>query len=128
MAGWEGKMEVSSHNLGSWAPRPHPSFGQRDGDAGAASQRSSATAGTVPYAVQRMLKRIGCGDVTLDRNKKVVDWDAGARAVLSNANAIADTPDQISAGLRRLIGGWENIVPGSILWVFMPFREGHPVV
>lgn len=121
-------MEASSHNLGSWAPRPRPSFGQRDVNTTPASQRSSTTGGAIPHAVQKMLKRIGCGYVTLDRNKKVVDWDASARAALSNSNAIADTSDQISAGLRRLIGGWENIVPGSISWVFMPFREGRPVV
>ncbi|WP_245426528.1 helix-turn-helix transcriptional regulator [Mesorhizobium sp. YM1C-6-2] len=121
-------MEVSSHSLGSWTPRPRLSFSQRDMDTAAANQRLNGTAGAIPHAVQRILKRIGCGYVTLDRNKKVIDWDAGARAVLSNATVIADTPDQISAGLRRLIGGWENIVPGSISWVFMPYREGRPVV
>jgi DNA-binding CsgD family transcriptional regulator len=123
-------MEFSSLNADDWALRPGPAFGQRDValDSDAANQRSSARAEAIPHPVQRMMNRIGCGYVALNRNKKVVEWNASARSALSNADAIADTPDQISAGLRRLIGGWENVLPGSILWVVMPFREGRPVM
>ncbi|MBD9375234.1 helix-turn-helix transcriptional regulator [Rhizobium sp. ARZ01] len=119
-------MESSSRNAGSWAVRPHAALGQHDGalDTAAATQQSGARAETIPHSVQRMMNRIGCGYVALNRNKRVVEWNASTRAVLG----IADTPDQISAGLRRLIGGWENVLPGSILWVVMSFREGRPVM
>ncbi|MBN9222703.1 MAG: helix-turn-helix transcriptional regulator [Mesorhizobium sp.] len=80
-------------------------------------------------SITGMLERIGCGYLVLNREKKVVEWNAAAQDTLERQGEAADTACELSAGLRRLIANAPaHFQPGSLSWVVIRSRGDRPVI
>ncbi|WP_244440023.1 helix-turn-helix transcriptional regulator [Mesorhizobium metallidurans] len=76
-----------------------------------------------------MLDRIGCGYLILNRERKVVEWNAAAQTTLERQGEAAETAGELSAALRRLIANVPaNFVPGSLSWVVIRSAGDRPVI
>ncbi|ESX80532.1 transcriptional regulator [Mesorhizobium sp. LSHC420B00] len=76
-----------------------------------------------------MLDRIGCGYLVLNRERKVVEWNAAAQTTLERQGEAADTASGLTAALRRLIANVPGqFLPGSLSWVVIRSRGDRPVI
>jgi len=79
--------------------------------------------------VTGMLDRIGCGYLLLNREKKVVEWNAAAQGTFKRQDEAAGTAAELSAALRRLVANVPtNFLPGSLSWVVIRSAGDRPVV
>ncbi|BCH04702.1 LuxR family transcriptional regulator [Mesorhizobium sp. 131-2-5] len=83
--------------------------------------------------VTGMLDRIGCGYLLLNREKKVVEWNAAAQGIFERQDEAAGTAAELSAALRRLVANVStnvpnNFLPGSLSWVVIRSGGDRPVV
>ncbi|TIM47104.1 MAG: helix-turn-helix transcriptional regulator [Mesorhizobium sp.] len=90
-------------------------------------------------SVTGMLDRLGCGYLVLDRDRKVIEWNAAAlttlerptpeRPTLEHKGEAADTASALSAALRRLVANVPApFLPGSLSWVVIRSTGDRPVV
>lgn len=80
-------------------------------------------------SITGMLDRIGCGYLILNRERKVVEWNAAAQITLERQGEAAETAGELSAALRRLIANVPaNFVPGSLSWVVIRSAGDRPVI
>jgi DNA-binding CsgD family transcriptional regulator len=85
-------------------------------------------------SVTGMLDRLGCGYLVLDRDRKVIEWNAAAlttleRPTLEHKGEAADTASVLSAALRRLVANVPApFLPGSLSWVVIRSTGDRPVV
>ncbi|MGX5800330.1 helix-turn-helix transcriptional regulator [Bradyrhizobium sp. Arg314] len=80
-------------------------------------------------SITGMLERIGCGYLVLDGERKVVEWNAAARATIERQGDAAETACALSTGLRRLVANVPvHFVPGSLSWVVIRNHGDRPVV
>ncbi len=80
-------------------------------------------------SVTGMLDRIGCGYLVLNREKKVVEWNAAAQDTFERQDEAAGTAAELSAALRRLVANVPaNFLPGSLSWVVIRSAGDRPVV
>ncbi|BCG82363.1 helix-turn-helix transcriptional regulator [Mesorhizobium sp. 113-3-3] len=80
-------------------------------------------------SITGMLDRIGCGYLVLDRDRKVIEWNAAAQDTLERQGEAADTAVELSAGLRRLVANVPvHFQPGSLSWVVIRSRGDRPVI
>ncbi|MER9983814.1 hypothetical protein NKJ45_28465, partial [Mesorhizobium sp. M0103] len=76
-----------------------------------------------------MLDRIGCGYLVLNRERKVVEWNAAAQTTLERQGEVADTASGLSVALRRLIANVPaHFLPGSLSWVVIRSGGDRPVI
>ncbi|UVK51338.1 helix-turn-helix transcriptional regulator [Mesorhizobium sp. AR02] len=76
-----------------------------------------------------MLDRIGCGYLVLDRDRKVIEWNAAAQDTLERQGEAAGTAVELAAGLRRLVANVPvHLQPGSLSWVVIRSRGDRPVI
>ncbi|TIQ92779.1 MAG: helix-turn-helix transcriptional regulator, partial [Mesorhizobium sp.] len=74
-------------------------------------------------SVTGMLDRLGCGYLVLNRDRKVIEWNAAALTTLErptpeHKGEAADTASELSAALRRLVANVPApFLPGSLSWV-----------
>jgi len=79
-------------------------------------------------SITGMLDRMGCGYLVLDRDKKVIEWNAAARDTLARQGEATDTAVELAAGLRRLVANVPvHLQPGSLSWVVIHSRGDRPV-
>jgi DNA-binding CsgD family transcriptional regulator len=80
-------------------------------------------------SVTGMLDRIGCGYLVLNREKKVVEWNAAAQGTLERQGDAADTAGELSTALRRLVATVPtHFLPGTLSWVVIRSRGDRPVI
>jgi len=80
-------------------------------------------------SITGMLERIGCGYLVLSGEKKVIEWNAAARATIERQGEAADTPNALAAGLKRLVANVPvHFLPGSLSWVVIKSPGDRPVV
>ncbi|RWH81186.1 MAG: helix-turn-helix transcriptional regulator [Mesorhizobium sp.] len=80
-------------------------------------------------SVTGMLDRIGCGYLVLNRERKVIEWNAAAQTTLERQGEPADTASELSVALKRLIANVPaHFLPGSLSWVVIRSRGDRPVV
>jgi DNA-binding CsgD family transcriptional regulator len=90
-------------------------------------------------SVTGMLDRLGCGYLVLNRDRKVIEWNAAALATLErptpehptleHKGEAADTASVLSAALRRLVANVPApFLPGSLSWVVIRSTGDRPVV
>ncbi|TIN16445.1 MAG: helix-turn-helix transcriptional regulator, partial [Mesorhizobium sp.] len=80
-------------------------------------------------SVTGMLDRIGCGYLVLNRDKKVIEWNAAAQTTLERQGEVADTASALSTALRRLIANVPaHFAPGSLSWVVIRSTGDRPVI
>ncbi|CCV13982.1 Two component system response regulator [Mesorhizobium sp. STM 4661] len=80
-------------------------------------------------SITGMLDRIGCGYLILNRERKVVEWNAAAQTTLERQGEAAATAGELSVALRRLIANVPaNFVPGSLSWVVIRSAGDRPVI
>ncbi|WP_244507947.1 helix-turn-helix transcriptional regulator [Mesorhizobium sp. ORS 3428] len=76
-----------------------------------------------------MLERIGCGYLVLNGERKVIEWNAAARATIERQGEAAETASALSVGLRRLVANVPvHFLPGSLSWVVIRNHGDRPVV
>jgi DNA-binding CsgD family transcriptional regulator len=117
----------SKYNRGPHTTRPSYAFPDR------ASDRPGAAVGEPGgrslESVTGMLDRIGCGYLVLNRERRVVEWNAAAQITLERQDGAADTAGELSAALRRLIANVPaHFPPGSLSWVVIRSRGDRPVI
>ncbi|MER9576629.1 helix-turn-helix transcriptional regulator [Mesorhizobium sp. M0189] len=80
-------------------------------------------------SITGVLDRIGCGYLVLNRERKVVEWNAAAQTTLERQGEAADTASGLTAALRRLIANVPGqFLPGSLSWVVIRSRGDRPVI
>ncbi|RWK56888.1 MAG: helix-turn-helix transcriptional regulator [Mesorhizobium sp.] len=85
-------------------------------------------------SVTGMLDRLGCGYLVLNRDRKVIEWNAAALTTLErptpeHKGEAADTASELSAALRRLVANVPApFLPGSLSWVVIRSTGDRPVV
>ncbi|WP_217578653.1 helix-turn-helix transcriptional regulator [Mesorhizobium sp. GbtcB19] len=80
-------------------------------------------------SITGMLERIGCGYLVLNGEKKVIEWNAAARATIERQGEAADTANALAAGLKRLVANVPvHFLPGSLSWVVIKSLGDRPVV
>ncbi|ESX71590.1 transcriptional regulator [Mesorhizobium sp. LSHC420B00] len=80
-------------------------------------------------SITGMLDRIGCGYLVLNRERKVVEWNAAAQTTLERQGQVADTASGLSVALRRLIANVPaHFLPGSLSWVVIRSSADTPVI
>ncbi|TIW15773.1 MAG: helix-turn-helix transcriptional regulator, partial [Mesorhizobium sp.] len=80
-------------------------------------------------SITGMLDRIGCGYLVLNRERKVIEWNAAAQTTLERQGEAADTAGELSIALRRLIANVPaHFLPGSLSWVVIRSRSDRPVI
>ncbi|WP_376703600.1 helix-turn-helix transcriptional regulator [Mesorhizobium sp. ISC25] len=81
-------------------------------------------------SITGVLDRIGCGYLVLNRERKVVEWNAAAQTTLERQGEAADTASGLTAALRRLIANVPagQFLPGSLSWVVIRSRGDRPVI
>ncbi|TIP87512.1 MAG: helix-turn-helix transcriptional regulator, partial [Mesorhizobium sp.] len=90
-------------------------------------------------SVTGMLDRLGCGYLVLNRDRKVIEWNAAAlttlerptpeHPTLEHKGEAADTASELSAALRRLVANVPApFLPGSLSWVVIRSTGDRPVV
>ncbi|MDX8484626.1 helix-turn-helix transcriptional regulator [Mesorhizobium sp. RIZ17] len=80
-------------------------------------------------SITGMLERIGCGYLVLNSERKVIEWNAAARATIERQGDAAETASALSAGLRRLVANVPvHFLPGSLSWVVIRNLGDNPVV
>ncbi len=80
-------------------------------------------------SITGMLDRFGCGYLVLNRERRVVEWNAAAQTTLERQGGAADTASELSAALRRLIANVPaHFVPGSLSWVVIRSSGDRPVI
>ncbi|MER8778594.1 helix-turn-helix transcriptional regulator [Mesorhizobium sp. M0092] len=80
-------------------------------------------------SITGMLDRIGCGYLVLNRERKVVEWNAAAQTTLERQGEVADTASGLSVALRRLIANVPaHFLPGSLSWVVIRSSADTPVI
>lgn len=97
------------------------------------SDRSEAWAGGSTRrgleSITGMLDRIGCGYLVLNREKRVIEWNAAAQNTLERQGEAANMASELSAALRRLVANVPaHFLPGSLSWVVICSREDRPVI
>ena len=76
-----------------------------------------------------MLDRIGCGYLVLSGERKVIEWNAAARATIERQGDAAETASALLTGLRRLVANVPvHFLPGSLSWVVIRNHCDTPVV
>ncbi|MER8392207.1 helix-turn-helix transcriptional regulator [Mesorhizobium sp. M0045] len=80
-------------------------------------------------SITGVLDRIGCGYLVLNRERKVVEWNAAAQTTLERQGEAADTASGLTTALRRLIANVPGqFLPGSLSWVVIRSRGDRPVI
>ncbi|UVK44026.1 helix-turn-helix transcriptional regulator [Mesorhizobium sp. AR07] len=80
-------------------------------------------------SIAGMLDRIGCGYLVLNREKRVIEWNAAAQDTLERQGEAADTAGELSIALRRLVANVPvHFQPGSLSWVVIRSRGDRPVI
>ena len=80
-------------------------------------------------SVTGMLDRIGCGYLVLNRERKVIEWNAAAQTTLERQGEPADTASELSVALKRLIANVPaHFLPGSLSWVVIRSIGDRPVI
>ncbi len=80
-------------------------------------------------SITGMLDRIGCGYLVLNREKRVIEWNASAQNTLERQGDAANTASELSAALKRLIANVPApFLPGSLSWVVIRSRGDRPVI
>ncbi|MDX8443643.1 helix-turn-helix transcriptional regulator [Mesorhizobium australafricanum] len=80
-------------------------------------------------SITGMIERIGCGYLVLDGQRKVIEWNAAARATIERQGDQADTATALALGLKRLVADVPvHFHPGSLSWVVIRSRGDRPVV
>jgi DNA-binding CsgD family transcriptional regulator len=80
-------------------------------------------------SITGMLDRIGCGYLVLNRERKVVEWNAAAQTTLERQGGPAATASELSSALRRLIANVPaHFLPGSLSWVVIRSSADRPVI
>lgn len=80
-------------------------------------------------SVTGMLDRIGCGFLVLNRERKVVEWNAAAQSTFERQGEAAGTALELTASLRRLVANVPtNFLPGSLSWVVIRSTDDRPVI
>ncbi|MEZ2331141.1 helix-turn-helix transcriptional regulator [Mesorhizobium sp. RCC_202] len=80
-------------------------------------------------SITGMLDRIGCGFLVLNREKKVIEWNAAAQNTFERQGEAADTAAELSTGLRHLIANVPvRFLPGSLSWIVIRCRGDRPVI
>lgn len=80
-------------------------------------------------SITGMLERMGCGYLVLNGERKVIEWNAAARATIERQGEAADTANALSAGLKRLVANVPvHFLPGSLSWVVIKSLGDRPVV
>ena len=98
-----------------------------------ASDRSDVRVGGTTRSslesITGMLDRIGYGYLVLNRDKKVIEWNPTAQDTLERQGEAADTANELSAALRRLVANVPaHFLPGSLSWVVICSRGDRPVI
>lgn len=95
----------------------------RSGEPAGGSQRRSLE------SITGMIERIGCGYLVLNGEKKVIEWNAAARATIERQGEAAETAYALAAGLKRLVADVPvRFLPGSLSWVVIKSLGDRPVV
>lgn len=80
-------------------------------------------------SITGMLDRIGCGYLVLNREKRVIEWNAAAQNTLERQGEAANMASELSAALRRLVANVPaHFLPGSLSWVVICSRDDRPVI
>lgn len=80
-------------------------------------------------SITGMLDRIGCGYLVLNRERKVIEWNAAAQNTLERQGEAANMASELSAALRRLVANVPaHFLPGSLSWVVICSRDDRPVI
>ena len=80
-------------------------------------------------SITGMLDRIGCGYLVLNREKRVIEWNAAAQNTLERPGEAANMASELSAALRRLVAHVPaHFLPGSLSWVVICSRDDRPVI
>lgn len=80
-------------------------------------------------SITGMLDRIGCGYLVLNREKKVIEWNAAAQNTLERQGEAANMASELSAALRRLVANVPaHFLPGSLSWVVIYSSDDRPVI
>lgn len=75
------------------------------------------------------LDRIGCGYLVLNREKRVIEWNAAAQNTLERPGEAANMASELSAALRRLVANVPaHFLPGSLSWVVICSRDDRPAI
>lgn len=80
-------------------------------------------------SITGMLDRIGCGFLVLNRERRVIDWNAAAQNTFERHGEAADTAAELSVGLRHLIANVPvRFLPGSLSWMVIRCVGDRPVI
>ncbi|MBZ9800089.1 helix-turn-helix transcriptional regulator [Mesorhizobium sp. ES1-4] len=80
-------------------------------------------------SIAGMLDRIGCGYLVLNREKKVIEWNAAAQNTLGRPGEAVNMASELSAALRRLVANVPaHFLPGSLSWVVICSGDDRPVI
>jgi len=80
-------------------------------------------------SITGMLDRIGCGYLVLNRERRVIEWNAAAQNTLERPGEAANMACELSAALRRLVANVPvHFLPGSLSWVVICSRDDRPVI
>ena len=113
-----------------YACQAHP------GDPSHASNNSVRSGGWVGRQERRslesvtgLLERIGCGYLVLNREKRVIEWDAAAQETLERQGETAETASELSVAVKRLVANVPvRFVPGSLLWIVIRSGGDRPAI
>jgi DNA-binding CsgD family transcriptional regulator len=76
-----------------------------------------------------ILERIGVGYLTLDEQRKVIDWNIAAQMALERQGDRAGDAAELSGAFRSLASGLSvQFKPNSVFWLVIPSRFAKPLV